>query len=326
MGADFRRDSVVNYVPISEDDRCGFESRGNDSTLSEACRRCPSIVSRLLALGADPNPNGEPKPPLHYAVIFGNTEVVRLLLAAGADPLAKDELGLTATTVVGCATYDPECVRLVEEAAAPLLAKRKGASVRAVRGKKGYAGLESMLDRALGGDGTFFVMLRRGSAAELARAMSEALGGRLERDAHRRWIAETEQTYYAVVELRDKPWALALLEHDTRVSDVAGVVLARSVSQAGEVVTLFGTETKVYRGGTVVQTHQPSLSGGNPSHAELRREERLVIQDCIEWCQDREIFIPPMYFAADGVHVGVDVEGVKKSDIVDAWIVWAPAP
>ncbi len=219
---------------------------------------------------------------------------------------------------------DPECYRLVEEAAAPLLAKRKGASVRAIRGKAGYGGLEALLDRALGGDATFFALFRRGSAADLAKQMAEELGGGLEGGAHKRRVAETGAPYYAVIELRGKPWAIALLEHDTRVHDAAGVSLALGVSRSGEVVTLRGSEAKVYRDGSLAETHTWSPPGGNPSYEELRSEELELIRECVEWCKAREIFMPAMYFAGDGAHVGLEVEGVKKTDITDAWIVWKP--
>lgn len=325
VGADPDIDAVVGFVPDSALTRRQFETRISDRTLVEACLRCPDIVGRLLASGAPPNHKDDERPPLHNAVRRGRADVVRLLLEAGADPLAVDDLGVTAIAVVDGSPMDPECYRLVAEASAPLLAKRKGASVRAVRGKKDYAGLESMLDRALGGDGTFFALFRRGSAADLANAMADVLGGGLEGDAHKRWVAETDRSYYGVLELRDRPCAVALLEHDTRVDDTAGVALARAVSQQGEVVTLLGTEAKVYRDGSVVETHTWSPSGGNPSHAALRREEKELIQECVAWCKARDIFMPPMYFASDGAHVGVEVEGVKKADIRDAWIVWAQA-
>lgn len=49
-------------------------------------------IQTLLHSGADPNARNplSLKAPLHYAVDFADVEAVRVLLAAGADPLAKD--------------------------------------------------------------------------------------------------------------------------------------------------------------------------------------------------------------------------------------------
>jgi hypothetical protein len=57
-----------------------------------------SAVSALLADGADVNERTSGgQTPLILAIIFGRTEMVRLLVKAGADPELRDNLGLNAT-------------------------------------------------------------------------------------------------------------------------------------------------------------------------------------------------------------------------------------
>jgi hypothetical protein len=57
-----------------------------------------SAVSALLADGADLNERTSGgQTPLILAIIFGRTEMVRLLVKAGADPELRDNLGLNAT-------------------------------------------------------------------------------------------------------------------------------------------------------------------------------------------------------------------------------------
>ncbi|MBO0518184.1 ankyrin repeat domain-containing protein, partial [Streptomyces beijiangensis] len=61
----------------------------------------PGIVRLLLAAGADPNrPSGDDTVdlPLCGAASGGHTEVVRALLAAGAEPDLREELDFTAMT------------------------------------------------------------------------------------------------------------------------------------------------------------------------------------------------------------------------------------
>jgi uncharacterized protein len=57
------------------------------------------IAQKLLAAGADPNARGEEGSsitPLHVAALGGNSELVKVLIDAGANPLAKTAYGETA--------------------------------------------------------------------------------------------------------------------------------------------------------------------------------------------------------------------------------------
>ena len=46
------------------------------------------------------------------------------------------------------------------------------------------------------------------------------------------------------------------------------------------------------------------------------------LQRAVIGLRERGIVLPMMAFAADGFCVGVDVYGIKHTDIEDAWMVW----
>ena len=84
---------------------CRSTSRSSISAGRRRCRerlaRVPRRRScrRVLAAGADANPApGQTQPPLHIAAQMGWPDLVNLLLAAGADVHAKNDLGWTALT------------------------------------------------------------------------------------------------------------------------------------------------------------------------------------------------------------------------------------
>lgn len=273
--------------------------------LSKACQHCPNLVPRLLEMGMDPNPSDDGKPPLHYAVRGRRADVVRLLLTAGADPLALDEIGCTAVAFGDGTVPDQECVQLVRDAAAPTLASRKGSSVRG-RPRKVVEGLREWLDLAIPRDGACLALFRRGPASELAAAMAERLGTRAAGDAHQRWVMETGLSYYGVVSLKGHPWSIGLLEVGKRINTTRGFELVKALSNDSEIVVLNGAIAHVFRSG-----------------AESEPQEEFDDTEAgVEWFRERGIVLPMMAFAADGFCVGVDVYGIKHTDIEDAWIVW----
>ena len=71
------------------------KTMGRGSLLCHAVlSKSPVGVRLLLAQGADPNPHGG-RQPLHLAVLGGQPEIVRDLLAAGADRTLRDSSGKT---------------------------------------------------------------------------------------------------------------------------------------------------------------------------------------------------------------------------------------
>lgn len=162
-------------------------------------------------------------------------------------------------------------------------------------------------------------------------AMASALGACIEADAHKRWVDEPEGGHYAVVRLKGRPWSVAWLEHEKRFPSGPGLELALTLSQGDEVVALTGLEAHVYRDGALAEHHcwAPSASetvgeeeGGEAIGYEARIAE--LVEQFVAWCEAREIFVPSIFFADDGVCAGLLVQGVKKADIVDALLVCLP--
>lgn len=80
----------------------GMELRGGLVALSLAAGRDePECVKALLAAGADPSGCGEGPRPLMLAAAM-SSESARLLLEAGADPLERDGLGMSALMAAAC--------------------------------------------------------------------------------------------------------------------------------------------------------------------------------------------------------------------------------
>jgi len=166
------------------------------------------------------------------------------------------------------------------------------------------------LKRAFAEDGLCLALFREGSASELASELALALGTDPEGRAHERWVAETGDHYYGVLRLKGQPWAIALMEVGKRFSTAPAFMLAAKVAAGAEVVALFGDQGHIFARGDGTQT-VTRFRG---------------VDEGVNWFAERGIVMPLMDFAPDGFCVGIDVYGVKKADIEDAWIVWDRVP
>lgn len=167
-------------------------------------------------------------------------------------------------------------------------------------------GLREWLELATNHDGACLALFRKGSAAGLAESMSVSLGTEAVGDAHRHWVLETGRPFYGVLSLKGHPWSIGLLEVGKRFSPTRGIELAKALSSQDEIVVLRGAAVHVLREGE---------ESGSP-------REFDDVEVGLEWFRRRGIVLPMMSFAADGFCVGVDLYGMKQSDIEDAWIVW----
>lgn len=87
-----RADALKYYLENGQDPNEADE-RGTLMLEIGIDRHHPAIVQLLLEAGVDPNRSYSAgnNTPLHMAALAGNIEVVRVLLAGGADPLAEND-------------------------------------------------------------------------------------------------------------------------------------------------------------------------------------------------------------------------------------------
>ncbi|GAA1365154.1 hypothetical protein GCM10009612_46680 [Streptomyces beijiangensis] len=165
LGGD--EDAVVRAL------RAGASPESQSEGLGTALYRAalgdrPGIVRLLLAAGADPNrPSGDDTVdlPLCGAASGGHTEVVRALLAAGAEPDLREELDFTAMTWAAQKGYGKTAEVLLAHGADPDLPGPGGVPPLVMAASRGSAE-------------TVRVLLRHGASAH-QEALAEA----------RRWLA-----------------------------------------------------------------------------------------------------------------------------------------
>ena len=86
----------------------------------------PDVIKALLAAGADPMSRGGfliKGTPLHAAARNENLDVIKALLATGSDPMARDETGETPLHVAAGNNKNPAVIALLVEAGARLEAR-----------------------------------------------------------------------------------------------------------------------------------------------------------------------------------------------------------
>jgi len=88
---DFISKLLIEGANPNYEEHAGFPSL--IAALSTERKDRPQLLALLLERGADPNGRGvNDWTPLHYAMVVRDTEVVGLLLAAGADPALKTRI------------------------------------------------------------------------------------------------------------------------------------------------------------------------------------------------------------------------------------------
>ena len=108
------------------------------------------LVQWLLERGADPGPVAENPmrvQPLHSAVAARNGDAVRALLAAGADPDARQQRGITALHAAAVHGDDDMVGALMDAGADPTLADDEGTTAPAYARRGGFLDIA----RGLGG-------------------------------------------------------------------------------------------------------------------------------------------------------------------------------
>lgn len=153
-----RRGGVRMAVAVLPFALAGAAMLSRDDVLVDAAMRGDAAeVRSLLEDGADPNAaRGDGMTALHWAGERGHVEVVRTLVAAGADVEAKTRIGSYTPLHVASRAGHTEVVRLLLEA---------GADAGATTTNSGVTPLH-LAAMALNGEGAIALLLQRGSPVD----------------------------------------------------------------------------------------------------------------------------------------------------------------
>jgi len=100
------------------------------------------IVRRLLALGADPTiGDNENSQPIHNAAAAGHTDVIGILLASGVDINTTDDNGMTALLFAVSFRHPDAAVWLLDRGADPTVARSNGITALHYAALRGYPDL-----------------------------------------------------------------------------------------------------------------------------------------------------------------------------------------
>lgn len=112
-------------------------------------RMTREAAEREIARGADPNARSTAGcTPLHYAMLSGDIEIVRMLLKAGADPNAENAYRETPLTFAA-ATGELASVKMLLQAGAdPSITRAGGETPAQVASRFGHADIADLIEKA----------------------------------------------------------------------------------------------------------------------------------------------------------------------------------
>ena len=286
----------------------------------------PSMIQLLISHGAEVNARTG-MTALHHAV-HASERHVRLLLDAGADPLA---LSVVRETPIDSARKriprDLGIEAMLIEAARLRLAKTKGSALKLMRTAK-PGGLQRFVKRRHDAGLRFLLLAAKLPVSEVAHAVSEACGGlRVESHCASRRVFGASGVF--VVRRKGSPWSLAYLSLGAPRPDVQPAQrLARAWAQREVPI-----DAVVFRSG-VVKTWRGGLEETRLM-AETRRDLSLLdehvsgpqaaslgapIADWSAFLADLELTIDDALDASNGVELVLEIEA-KKSEIEEVCVV-----
>lgn len=284
-------------------------SRRAGGSLPEECARL------LLAAGANPNAvAGNHVPALHFATYDDESlDLVRILVDAGADPLAVNAVG--ESPIDNARRFgSPEMVALLREAAAPRLAGLKRKSLATMRRKKrvdveSARGVMDLAESFASLDYEYSFAMVDAPVEAVARELADRWRApRLEAEAHQRLVKDAD-AYTAVLALRSNPWTL-VLPSDTgfsrEVEEAAKWLSETLATRAMSCRFHLATE---YREGELVAS-----AGDYDDEWSLYRVRRNV-SEVSEWLGERGVFVPKIHVGGNGYWAEVLVCGLRKADL-----------
>ncbi|MER6601654.1 ankyrin repeat domain-containing protein [Streptomyces parvus] len=167
------------------------DEEGTTALYTAAVQDRPEMVRLLLAAGADPNRASGPEAgdlPLCGAACGGHTEVVEALLSAGAQPDLREEFGFTALRWAVGLGHAPTVEALLAAGADPLLPGPQGEAMLVLAAQRGSV----RTVRALLAHGAAAGAEGQGSAVAVALAEARRIAGL---DPERELLRRLEEMY-----------------------------------------------------------------------------------------------------------------------------------
>lgn len=296
----------------------------DDDRSTALCAAIPDtrMVTLLLDHGADPNlPKRAGLTALMDAAGDGRLDIVELLLASGADPLAKSMVGETPLRLAAAARdrgVDPEgkVLRRLWRAAQDAARGRKGSTLVCRRRK---SMLDPASDRGVGalrslyqwGEADWAILPLASEVEHVSAVLADVESApRREEDVAKRLVVDSERLYF-VFELKGLPWTLVPLQvgapvRQTREMERLAADAAKRLECRG--VLLYATTFYDIAPDGALRFWAPG--GGDPDEV-----PRSVLDELDGALAEREVLVPGISFDTDGYHVQLCLHGVRKRDV-----------
>lgn len=315
-----------NVSTVSETDRTAYAPI--------ACADNAEILRSLWKAGArldGRSPAG--RTALHLAASWGDEELVRELLEAGADPLFASDGGETPIQVLidGRHPQKGSILRMLREAAAPQIARLKGSSIAVRRQKTMYTpgrsfGARDIAMRSGDVGQKWTVVAVQLSCEKVAQGIAKLReASRWEQKAHKHFVADARR-FVPVVELKNTGWSLVFVD-DLGLRDAGSTARVLSGTLKTESVLVFCELVKRYSDGFAIEEHDWSEEnigeGFDPDEDEeaYDAKRRRMQDEYNAWLAKHQILIPPYELNSTGYVCGITLQGIRKRDIARGDIV-----
>ncbi|MEM9866018.1 MAG: ankyrin repeat domain-containing protein [Myxococcota bacterium] len=283
-------------------------------------------VRQLISRGVDPNVGHGAV----WAAATSSTDVLKLLLEAGADPTVVWDGG-ESPMQAAIAYRKHENVQLLRKYAKPFLENKKGPSLVMKRSRQR---LDPALNRHAEGLRRVFQEERRWEVLAVRDSVEEVCNCFPDRpvhtDAHKRLVPE-EVSQLFILRMKGMPWTLCIKRLGTY--SLEGREWIRSCAHAwsstlGETVGFWGLQAFHYAHGNLSGEHSWAIDDVDDDRLDEDEDEDVVDQieadlfaQMDDWLTSTDLLLPGMEDVSDGYSRKLAVFGVKKSHVEEMAIV-----
>lgn len=326
---------VAALLERGADPNMGLVSQG-------ATRKCPAsqydtplgaagnseeITRLLLDAGANVHLLSRGSPPLLYARDIG---AIRLLLEAGADPLAGGDSRSPLADALAVLPEGHERIRVLRTAAMKQLEGKRLSSISCKAGKHFVSsaearGVRMFMQFWIDNDWDWAVSLVKASRSETTAALHDLFPKSEVHAPAKNAIFDAHRPIF-VVELKGMPWTIVFDELggkslDGRIEEI-GEPLSKKLGC--EVLSFGNSKGLRYESGELLESHSNDWSvevanvesgAYDVEDEELDSIEEVVLASIDKWFVDKDVFLPEASFASDGLLLKLELRGIKKKDV-----------